>query len=122
MNLKNIALFCALASVCAPFSIRAGDTQSANASVDTARLRAQYPELQVLTPEEQAKFTAASAATKKDPKLQEAQRKVLAAIEELRRSVEASMIAVDPSMESILKKLKEARDQARANGAPRAAQ
>ena len=75
----------------------------------------------MLTPEEQAKFKAATEATKKDPKLQALQRKVLAAIKELRDGVEASMIAADPSMEPILRKLKEAREKELANGAPRPA-
>ena len=41
--------------------------------------------------------------------------------QELRDGVEASMIAADPSMEPILRKLKEAREKELANGAPRPA-
>lgn len=116
MNLKTIALVCTLASLGALFSVRAGDTQSATPPADAAARRGALPEVQKLTPEELAKFKAASEATKKDPKVEAAYQKMNAALQEYRASLEASMIAADPSMESILKKIKEARESARARG------
>jgi len=121
MNLKTIALVCAVASLGAPLSVHAADAPTASSQPESAGRSAAFPEFSVLTPEEQAKFKAATEATKKDPKLQALQRKVLAAIKELRDGVEASMIAADPSMEPILRKLKEAREKELANGAPRPA-
>jgi len=117
MNLKTIALVCALASLGAPFSIRAGEAATATPPPPS---RGGARELQILTPEEKAKFLAASEATRKDPKVEAARQKMSEAIQEYRASLEASMIATDPSMEVILKKLKEERDKEMASGGARA--
>jgi hypothetical protein len=117
MNLKSIALVCALASLVAPFSVRAGDVAAKTAQSDAAAHSGGFPELQTLTPEEQAKFKAATLAAKKDPKVEAARERMSAAIQAFRASLEAAMVASDPTLEPILKKLKEARERDLANGA-----
>ena len=116
MNLKSIALVCALASLVAPFSVRAGDVSAKTAQADAAAHSGGFPELQSLTPEEQAKFKTATLAARKDPKVEAARERMSAAIQAFRASLEAAMVTADPSMETILKKLKEARERDLAKG------
>jgi hypothetical protein len=116
MKLNTIALVCVLASLEAPFSVHAGDAAPKTSPSDSAAHSGGFPELQSLTPEEQAKFKAATLAAKKDPKVEAAREKMSAAIQAFRASLEAAMVASDPSLEPILKKLKEAREKDLANG------
>ena len=70
--------------------------------------------MQSLPADEQAKFKAAFETARKDPKVQAAQEKAVAAMKESREALDAAMIAADPSVEPIIKKLQEAREKGRA--------
>jgi Spy/CpxP family protein refolding chaperone len=119
MNLKTLALVGALAALTGLFAIRAADAP-ATPQPDAAGRRGgqgfRQPGFQNLTPEEQEKFKAASETARKDPKVQAAQEKMTAALKELREATDAAILAADPSVEPILKKLQEAREKARAAG------
>jgi len=124
MNLKTIALICSLASIGAPFSIGDDDapaTTTPAATPSTATPRGEgrrggfrQPGFDALTADEKAKFTAASETARKDPKVQAAQEKLTAAMKESREALDAAILAADPTVEPILKKLQEAREKARA--------
>jgi hypothetical protein len=121
MNIKTIALVCTLASLGAPFSIRADDAPATTATTAaTPRPDGRrgggfrQPGLDALTADEKAKFTAASETARKDPKVVAAQEKLTAAMKESREALDAAILAADPSVEPILKKLQEAREKARA--------
>ena len=132
MNLKTIVLVCSLASLAAPFSLRADEAPAAttpSATPSTATPRAEgrrggfrQPGFDALTADEKAKFTAASETARKDPKVQAAQEKAVAALKESRDALDAAILAADPSVEPILKKLQEAREKARTGRGGAAAQ
>jgi hypothetical protein len=121
MKLKTIVLFCAFASLAAPLSVRADEVPAKSSQSEGSAHSGAFPEFQVLTPEEQAKFKAASVAAKKDPKVEAARQRMDAAFQAFRASLETAMIAWDPSMESILKKLQAAREKELGNAAARPA-
>jgi Spy/CpxP family protein refolding chaperone len=118
MNLKTIALVCSLAAVAAPLSVRADNTPATPSPTTTpqpeGRRGFRFPGFESLTPEEQAKFKAAMETARKDSKVQAAREKATAAEKESREALNAAMIAADPSVEPIIKKLQEAGEKARA--------
>ena len=127
MNVKTIALVCTLASLGAPFSIRAEDapvTTTPSTTTPAATPGARRGEgregggrgfgLQALTPDEQTKYRAAMETARKDPKVAAAQEKLTAAMKESRETLDAAMIAADPSVEPLVKKVQEAREKAMA--------
>jgi len=121
MNLKTIALVCSLAALTAPFAVRAADAPSTTAPAATPAPEGRRGggreggrELQSLTPEEQTKYKAAQETARKDPKVKAAQEKMFAAIKESREALDAAMIAADPSVEPLVKKVQEAREKAMA--------
>jgi Spy/CpxP family protein refolding chaperone len=128
MNIKTIALVCTLASLGAPFSIRADDAPAKTTTTPSTEGRrgggreggGRQFGLDGLTEEEKAKFLAAQETARKDPKVVAAQEKVTAALKESREALNAAMIAADPSVEAVVKKVQEAREKAmaaRRNGA-----
>jgi len=118
MNIKTIALVCALASLGAPFSVRADDAPATAAATPRPEGRRgggfRRPGFDALTEDEKAKFTAASETARKDPKVVAAQEKLTAAMKESRETLDAAILAADPSVEPVLKKLQEAAEKARA--------
>ena len=63
----------------------------------------------VLTPEEREKLRAAHQQAAQDPAVQEARAKLEAARKAFRETMRAKLLEIDPSLEEILEKLKEAR-------------
>ena len=119
MNFKTIALVCSLASLDAPFSVRADNAPTTPTPATTPQPEGRrggfrQPGFESLTPDEQAKYKAASETARKDPKVQAAQEKLAAAVKESRETMDAAMVAADPSVEPIIKKLQEAREKAMA--------
>jgi hypothetical protein len=122
MNLKTIVLVCTLASLTAPLSIRAADAPATTPQPEGRRGGFRQPGLDSLTADEQAKFKAASETARKDSKVVAAQEKLTAAAKEAREAMDAALLAADPSLEPILKKLQEAREKTRAARAGNSAQ
>jgi hypothetical protein len=126
MNLKTIVLVCSLASLTTSFSARAADAPTATPQAEGRRGGFRDRALESLTADEKAKYQAASETARKDPKVVAAREKMEAAMKEMRETTNTAMVAADPSVEPIIKKLDEAREKARAargtGGAPRAAQ
>ncbi len=72
------------------------------------------PAFDSLSQDEKDKLKAALEKAQQDPKVKEAREKAEAAAKEAREATNAALIAADPSVEPILKKLDEAREKARA--------
>lgn len=69
-------------------------------------------------------MSAATVIANKDPKVQALMEKMRADAKDYREAVNAAMLAADPTIEPILKRMQEARDQAMAalpHGTPPAA-
>ena len=64
-----------------------------------------------LSPEEREKLKAARQQALKDPKVEEALKNKRAADEEFQKTLHDAMLAADPSLEAILKKVEEARKE-----------
>jgi hypothetical protein len=149
MKIKTLALICLLASLNGAFSIRAQNATPPTATPPVATApagtqptatppagaatiqqlnipgRPTGPRMMVnLTPEERKKLSAATTIANKDPKVLAAMEKMRADAKDYREIMNAAMLAADPTIEPILKRMQEARDQAMAalpRGTPPAA-
>jgi membrane protein involved in colicin uptake len=77
------------------------------------------PGFSSLPQEEKDKLKAASEKAQQDPKVQAARAKMEAAAKEMREAMNAALVAADPSVEPILKKLEAAREKAMKEGGGR---
>lgn len=77
------------------------------------------PGFDSLAQDEKDKLKAASEKAQQDPKVQAARAKMEAAAKEMRETMNAALVAADPSVEPILKKLEEAREKAAKEGGGR---
>jgi len=120
MNIKTLALVAVLASFTGQIALQAADAPASTATPQPEGRRGfgggrGGPGFADLTKEEQDKYRAAAEAAGKDPKVQAAREKMSAAAKELREATDAAMLAADPSLDAIIKKLAEAREKAMAN-------
>lgn len=124
MNLKTLALVCTLASVTTQIPVRAADAPPAAPQPEGPRRGGggpgfRQPGFQDLSKEEQDKMKAARETAMKDPKVKAAMEKADAARKELGEAMNAAIVAADPSLEPVVKKLQEAGEKARADRANR---
>ena len=77
------------------------------------------PGFDSLSRDEKDKLKAASEKARQDPKVEAARAKMEAAAKEMRETMNAALVAADPSVEPILKKLEEARVKAMKEAARR---
>ena len=77
------------------------------------------PGFDSLSRDEKDKLKAAGEKAQQDPKVQAARAKMEAPAKEMRETMSAALVAADPSVEPILKKLEAAREKAMKEGGGR---